>query len=296
VAEKLTGRRALSEPPMSRATFEPRLISMRSRVAEPGASYPWHSHPFEELSLVTDDSSLIGYGAGTRPTLPNTLFLVHPGEQHGGWHTPRQTPRYWVVHFSLGTASYRMLDRLAETVPDRRVWALSVDQVETFKWLFLQILNEQIQQRSHCVLAESAWLQLLLLSIQRWAAGETTATLTRGVANPNLLRLWHLVNACAENPREAIRQIHDMPNYDSLRHGFRKAFGCPPRGMILRLRMQFAKNLLLESGLSIKEIATRTGYARQHEFARTFHQYVGLAPSQWRRNPFLAPGGADSTT
>lgn len=269
---------------------------MRCRVAEPGASYPWHSHPFEEVTLVTDDSSLMGYGAGKRPTHPNTLFFLHRGERHGGWHTPRQTPRYWVVHFSASPACYRMLDRLAKADPERRVWALSRDQVETFKWLFLQVLNEQIQQRSHCVLAESAWLQLLLLSIQRWAAGETITPLTREVANPNLLRLWHLVNACAEDPSDALRQIHGMPHYDSLRHGFRKAFGCSPREMILRLRMQFAKNLLLESGLSIKEIATRAGYARQHEFARTFHKYVGVAPSQWRRNPFLAPGGSDSTT
>jgi hypothetical protein len=280
---------------MSRAAFEPRFISMRCLAAESGASYPWHSHPFEELTLVTEDSTLIGYGAGERPTDPNTLFFVHRGERHGGWNTPQQTPRYWVIHFSLSVPSYRMLDRLAETAPEERVWALSRDQVETFKSLFLHVLNEQIQQRSHCVLAESAWLQLLLLFIQRWATGEMTATLTREVDNPDLRRLWHLVNACAEDPSAALQQIHDMPNYDSVRHGFRKAFGCSPREMILRLRMQFAKNLLLESGLSIKEIAARAGYARQHEFARTFHKHVGVAPSQWRRNPFLVPGGSDST-
>lgn len=278
---------------MSPAAFAPRLVSMRCRVAEPGSSYAWHSHRFEELTLVTDDSSLIGYGGGRRPTQPNTLFLIRHSERHGGWHTLRQTPRYWVVHFSLTGKSYQRLDCLSEPDPDRRVWELSRDQLEAFKWLFLQILNEQIQQRGHRALAESAWLQLLLLSIQRWASGETTASLARDVNNPNLLRLWHLVNACAEDPGEALRQIRDLPNYDSLRHGFRKAFSCSPREMILRLRMQFAKNLLLESGLSIKEIAVRTGYARQHEFARMFHKHVGVAPSRWRRNPFLAPGGSD---
>ena len=275
---------------MEHAAFAPRFVSMRCRVAEPGASYGWHSHPFEELTFVTEDSTRLGYAGGEIHAEPNTLLFLQRGEPHGGWNSPRQTPRYWVVHFAVDRHSYRMLDRLAEAPPESRCWVLSRDQAETFKWLFLQILNEQIQQRSHYPLAESAWLQLLLLSMQRWAAGETTATLTREVENPNLLRLWHLVNACAEDPTGALRQIHNMPNYDSLRHGFKKAFGCAPREMALRLRMQFAKNLLLESGLSIKEIAARAGYARQHEFARTFHKYVGLAPSQWRRNPFRAPG------
>ncbi|MCB1122895.1 MAG: helix-turn-helix domain-containing protein, partial [Verrucomicrobiae bacterium] len=44
-------------------------------------------------------------------------------------------------------------------------------------------------------------------------------------------------------------------------------------------------NLLLDSSLSIKEIATRVGYARQHEFNRMFNRYMGMAPSHWRSDP-----------
>ncbi len=268
---------------------DPCVVSMRCRVAEPGASYPWHSHPFDEFTLVTDDTTLIGYAAGERPTQSNTLLLYHRGERHGAWNTAKQTPRYWVVHFTARAGLYRLTDRLAEKDPRRRAWQLTEEQVKTFKWLFLQILNEQSQQRMQFVLAASAWLRLLLLSVQRWAAGEAIPTLTREGVNPDLLNLWHLVNASVEKPDEALRRIRSLPNYDSLRHAFTKTFGCSPREMMSRLRMQHAKNLLLESGLSIKEIATRCGYSRQHEFARAFHEQVGLSPSHWRENPFSSP-------
>ena len=104
--------------------------------------------------------------------------------------------------------------------------------------------------------------------------------------NPEVTRLWHLVNALAANPEEFLQQIHRMPNYDSLRHSFKNAFGCSPREMLFRLRIQQAKNLLLETPLSVKEIADRVGYQRQHEFARAFKLEVGVSPSEWRTNPF----------
>jgi transcriptional regulator GlxA family with amidase domain len=50
--------------------------------------------------------------------------------------------------------------------------------------------------------------------------------------------------------------------------------------MVLRVRMQQAQNLLLDSRLSIKEIAARTGYAGQHEFARAFKKHTGMAASE----------------
>jgi hypothetical protein len=279
---------------MTSTGTDPRLISMKCHGAQPGANYSWHSHPFHEFTLVTEDVTRIGYAAGERLAQPNTLFLYRPGERHGAWTTPRQAPCYWVVHFVAGPTLCPILDRLAEVDPCRRVWQLTPDQTDAFKWLCLQILNEQTQQRNHFDLAQSSWLRLLLLSVQRWAAGESPLLINRDVAQPELLRLWQQVNAAAENPAEMLHQICLLPNYDSLRHSFKKVFGCSPREMILRLRMERAKNLLLETGLSIKEIAARSGYARQHEFARAFHRRVGLPPSQWRLNPFqmkqAAPG------
>jgi len=265
---------------------EPKVVSMRCLVAEPGATFPWHSHDFEEFTLVTDDETTIGHPSGKRPAEKNTLFLYHRGESHGSWSSPKQKPRFWVVHFTPGSGFYRENARLGNPDATQRVWQLSPEQVETFKWLFLQILNEHTHRRGQRLVAESAWLTLLLVSVERWAEGETPVMPVPDGISSEVLRLWHVVNACVGNPAEFLEEIRLMPNYDSLRHKFKNAFGCAPREMMLRLRIQQAKNLLLETRLSVKEIATRAGYQRQHEFARAFKQDVGMAPSEWRLNPF----------
>lgn len=128
-------------------------------------------------------------------------------------------------------------------------------------------------------------LQLLFIATQRWTLGQQAEPIIPTAAHPDIIKLWHLVNANVGEPCEFNQRIHSLPNYDSLRHGFKRAFGCSPRDMLLLLRLQHAKNLLLESALSIKEIAQRCGYQRQHEFARAFRQQTGVAPSEWRLQP-----------
>ena len=264
---------------------EPELISAHCQISRPAESCAWHSHPFAELTLVADGACKIGLAGSQVHAEPNSLFLHHPGEHHGAWNGESQSPRFWVLHFTTNTYLTSMFHQLANRDPLSRVVRLTSDQSDAFKWMFLEIARERARRHDHHNLAESSWLRLLLLSIQRWAAGETMSPHGRVAVSPELHRLWQLVQSAADDPVRSLRQICLQPNYDSLRHGFRKAFGCSPREMIIRLKIRRAQDLLSETGLSIKEISSRCGYLRQHEFARAFHQRVGLAPSQWRLHP-----------
>lgn len=264
----------------------PKLIAMRSLAAEAGAAYEWHSHEFEEFTLVTDDGCLIGYPPGWRETTAGTLLHYHRGERHGAWTSPKQRPRFWVVHFSGGSGVYQGLSHLRAAEPERRAWSLRPEELDTIRWLFLQLLNEHSGSRDHHDGAASAWLQLLLVMVDRWAArtGEQTAIVPSN-ANAEVLRLWHLVNTAVSKPNDELEHLYSAPNYDSVRHAFRATFGVSPRAMLQHLRMEHAKSLLLETSLSIKEIAARVGYLQQHDFNRMFNRYAGMAPSRWRAYP-----------
>lgn len=262
------------------------LISLRTIGAQGGETFEWHSHPFEEFTLVTDDHCMIGYPLGWRPTGPNTLIHYRAEEKHGAAASIQQRPRFWVVHFAAPAEHPGELSAFAAGDPAGRVWSLSPEQSGTFQWIFLQLLNERSAGRPHFQVAAAAWLQLLLVNVQRWA--DRTAPgpgVIPANASGEVLRLWHLVNEAVGKPYEDLKPLYGAPNYDSTRHAFRKAFGFSPREMLLRLRMEHAKNLLLETSLSIKEISARVGYVLPHDFNRFFQRYAGVAPSQWRSNP-----------
>jgi len=55
-------------------------------------------------------------------------------------------------------------------------------------------------------------------------------------------------------------------------------FGISPMEDLQIARIEKAKNLLLNSNLSVTEIATRCGYASIHHFSRTFKEQCGMSP------------------
>lgn len=235
---------------------------------------------------MTDDQAKIAYPPGWKRVPANTLFCYHPEERHGAQIDVGRNPSFWVVHFLLDDLELQTFESLAHPDPEQRVWKLNSDQVSTFRWLFSQIMSERNANNIHSNLVVSSWLRVLLVTVDRWSRAKwTPETYSSLKATPEVRSLWQLIHESVSNPNSAPESIFDIPNYDSVRHAFKRTFGCSPRELMIRLRMEKARNLLLETNLSVKEISDRIGYNRQHEFYRAFHRYTGVSPSEWRKNP-----------
>lgn len=52
---------------------------------------------------------------------------------------------------------------------------------------------------------------------------------------------------------------------------------------LTRIRMEEAKNLLRETGLSVAEICERVGYNDRKHFTHTFHKFTGVNPAEYRK-------------
>jgi hypothetical protein len=262
-----------------------RAFSLRCVTTQPRSFCAWHSHPFDELCLATDDSSLTGKADKLMETGADSHLHYAPRESHGYWNNAAQRPRFWVVHFAADRDLLSALPALREAAPEKRVWRLNRPQVETFKWLFMRISVEHSRAEGTGAVAESAWLRLMLVNVQRWAAGTFAPPVVPTAVRPDVIKLWQMIQDSAGHPSVFKARIRDFPSYNSLRQDFTAAFGCSPSQMALRTRIQMAKHLLLESPLSIKLIAEELGYVRQHEFTRAFHRETGLSPTAWRERP-----------
>ncbi|OHV82603.1 AraC family transcriptional regulator [Rhizobium sp. LCM 4573] len=65
---------------------------------------------------------------------------------------------------------------------------------------------------------------------------------------------------------------------------FRAATGLSPAQWIRRYRIDLAQDLLLTTGLALRDIAARCGFADQGHLTKAFSASVGMTPSVWRRN------------
>ncbi|WP_213581610.1 AraC family transcriptional regulator [Paenibacillus sp. J2TS4] len=63
---------------------------------------------------------------------------------------------------------------------------------------------------------------------------------------------------------------------------FTKIYGIPPRQYLSRLKLNKAKELLVNSDMTIEAIASRLGFGSISHFSRQFRRWVGKSPSQFR--------------
>ena len=65
-------------------------------------------------------------------------------------------------------------------------------------------------------------------------------------------------------------------------HLFTELFGKSPKQYIMNVRMENAKELLLDSDMSVLEVGTAVGIDDQNYFSRIFKKHCGMSPSEFR--------------
>jgi len=63
---------------------------------------------------------------------------------------------------------------------------------------------------------------------------------------------------------------------------FREYTGKPPIRYLIEYRVQIAKGLLMDTNLTVKEVAERTGFVDPFYFSKCFKSYCGFTPSQYK--------------
>jgi AraC family transcriptional regulator len=64
---------------------------------------------------------------------------------------------------------------------------------------------------------------------------------------------------------------------------FHQSTGMTPHKFVLHQRVEYAKELLASSKLSLIEIAHKCGFPDQSQFTTTFRRHVGITPGQYKR-------------
>ncbi|UPT95346.1 AraC family transcriptional regulator [Bradyrhizobium barranii subsp. apii] len=68
---------------------------------------------------------------------------------------------------------------------------------------------------------------------------------------------------------------------------FRVDLKCSPHEYVIQCRIMRAKTLMLETGISLAQVAFECGLADQAHLSRLFRRRVGISPSAWRRGQEL---------
>ncbi|MEN6498279.1 MAG: AraC family transcriptional regulator [Thermoguttaceae bacterium] len=263
-------------------------------MAAPDKHPPIEGGLIESVALV-DKLTRTSVGRYVGTTLPgHLLHVVTEGEVHqeiGGRHY-RLTPGMAVwyhedetvygqilqVPWTFYTASFRAR-RLAPPPFEHRVWPAPPRSLELFQALLDAWRDEAASPTTRHLRVFAGLMELLVellpptfradssdAGTDLWWDLETK--LREDLSRPIDMRLLETLSGRSQ--RSVIRACH-------------MAVGMPPMKRVKRLRLSYARGLVLYSQLSLTDIALRVGYGRVQELSRDYRQQFEVTPREDRQ-------------
>lgn len=183
--------------------------------------------------------------------------------------------KYW-CHFTAKIGDINLFDFI--DVPN----IINVDDNEKLMELFEELIAAQENQKLYSLLKEKAILtEIISYYLEKAQADNFKLSKFSSVEKINSV-LKYIQEHISENITVEIlaNHVHFHPNYFT--NVFKKYMGMPPIQYINKIKYEKAKYLLKTTGLHINEIASRTGFCDIYYFSKSFKNYSGYSPSDFR--------------
>jgi len=256
----------------------------------PDDDYPGEEHPTEyyfswargrvlqeyQLILITRGRGEFESASGKKwPVKPGTVMLLFKNEWHRyrpdiatGWQ------EYW-LGFDGPQVEFIFQNSLFQVTQP----VLYVGDNDMLTELMLKVfaLLETREPGNEKIVA--AYVPVILASLE-----------THMRRKPVNNKAEKMVKSCQREILEQFDQSLDLKqmaadlqvSYTYLRRMFRQFTGTSPHQYLLKLRLQKARDLLVMSNKSVKEIALECGFNSPYYFSRYFKEDRGMAPSEYR--------------
>jgi AraC family transcriptional regulator len=132
------------------------------------------------------------------------------------------------------------------------------------------------------IYAESLLAALVAQIFSRYTDRQTGARNT-GAHGVQIRRAVEYINQHMDGDLrlEDIAKVANMSKYHFAKV-FRQVVGMPPHQYLVRMRVEKARKLLIESEMSITEVANLVGYEDTGQFSEQFLKIVGATPHRYR--------------
>jgi AraC-like DNA-binding protein len=269
----------------------------RTALPNPAA----HRHEYLQIHVQLAGVTQHAIGDARRAVTPGTVCFILPYKTHFIPTVPGS--RYYILNASLGYLLPSLdvdaldlqdlpIERAPELAPfrfqeqlDFRLDGATLAQVES---LCREIAAEDARRASGSAILIRAYLLQLIGLVWR-EYGEALAALAAMPAsgqarNPALARLRAFLKDRLDQPvslTDAAAAIHLSPTY--LAHLLKRETGQTFVEYLTARRMSLARELLLHTSLSVKEIAFRCGFSDEAYFGRRFRLLEQASPTAFRR-------------
>ena len=262
----------------------------------PGVEYPPKPHPemyyfrwetgrtlpeYQAIYVTGGEGVFESAPTGTKHVAPGTVLLLFPGV----WHRYRPSPdsgwdEYWVGFHG------EIMDRLVSQrffAPDQAVITTGLqDSILAPYQSLLERMRGELTGFPHLIAADTLEI---LAAVSAAAEREPVELIAHGpqdvltVKDRVVAEAMRLIWEQSQGPMTVESLSRQLPvTRRSLERRFRTAVGHGIYDEIVRCRLERAKRLLAATELSLKEVASASGFPSTDNLGRTFRRVEGVTP------------------
>ncbi len=237
----------------------------------------WHSHFL--VSLYTDGEGVQVVNGTEYEICRGCITVLSPLDFHRNIINEEKHASVCTVKFS-DKIFYQKLGGCCTLSDFPIVKTLSDEDYETAKTIFSLLLKEQQKEnaRGSELFVETLIEQLVILALR--TEDREGKSVSSKVIRDALVYMHYNFKKDIK-VEDVAKYVGYSANYFSTQ--FKKETGISFQRYLCDLRLEFAKNLLRYSDLSITEICLESGYNTLAHFSKMFKQKYGVSPEQCRR-------------
>lgn len=273
-------------------------------------SVDMHRHMYYEIALITQGTCQHYYRDTISPLVPGDIFMITPGEPHrydisarvhiiNCQFSSREADASFLEHVHTDTKNQwdsllHDLDVYDQTVRGRQmskdsfldtqgIIHLEADDFQHVKGILLKMLDEQDEGAIGFEHAKLAWLNLLLISLQRVMAKKSQALEQYSSARQDIVyKALDFIDQHLEEKIDFEKLANDLyisPSY--FRSLFRDMTGMAPLKYQNHRRIIKAMSYLETGQYSIIDAAANVGIYDANYFSRLFRKIMGYSPREY---------------
>ncbi|MBQ8388946.1 MAG: helix-turn-helix transcriptional regulator [Clostridia bacterium] len=197
-------------------------------------------------------------------------YFLHAGKRHF-YHSDRDDP--WKKHFI--NFSGKLVDSLVEGYGlSEASYFEGLDLGEELKQIIDIAKRGEMDNTPEIISVLNLIFFKMRASIKKDGKLSGIGAEMKDFLNTQITEKFHIGDLCRHISRSESQTIRL----------FKKIFGITPYTYVLGKKIGFAKKLLVDTNLTVKEIATKLCFSDEYYFSNIFKAKTGLTPSQYRRS------------
>lgn len=193
--------------------------------------------------------------------------------------------RAFILYLGNSIKKDMQIDRLIAKFSNKKRSFFTAESDSITKVCINNISMEIFKGNKRSIFLKKWVLKLLNSSILNISHGlEQSKTIVVGIEDQK--KLYKAKNILIENMASPpdLKKLASMCsiNEHKLKNGFKNLFGDPPKSFLRKLRMEKAKEMIMERGLSVTETALCVGYSNPSAFSAVFSKFHGSPPSYFK--------------